>query len=125
MANTLPPNATPAEIEEELVFAKVLADSLDREAEDYAEQLLEAQARVAELEGMLGLSPAPTLASPTGSHENGFGGHDLAGLGGFDERGMDLPGFGDAGLDFGSGKYYSVFASGWWPGWVGAAVEKH
>lgn len=119
MATSLPPNATPAEIEEELVFAKVLADSLDQGAEDYADQLAEAQARVAELESMLGLSPDTTLMSPTLSHGSGFGGQDITGLDGLDERGMQASGLDDADLEFGSGKY-SRLPLGEWFKWAGA-----
>ncbi|KAF2435396.1 hypothetical protein EJ08DRAFT_335833 [Tothia fuscella] len=106
MASALPVNATQEEIEEELVFAKVLAESLDRGADDYEEQMMESQAKIGELEALLGLSPEPAYAS--GSQQSAYSGsgsgsgsrHDNFGLDGIDESGVDMPVFGDVELGF-------------------------
>jgi hypothetical protein len=57
MASELPPNASQTDIEQELIFTKVLIDSLDHDADGYEDQVSELEGKVAELEGLLGLTP--------------------------------------------------------------------
>ena len=54
----LGPNPTQRDIEDELVFEKVLVETLDPDADNYDEQRLEHEAKIEQLEAMLGLSPS-------------------------------------------------------------------
>jgi hypothetical protein len=85
MASELPPNASQSDIEQELIFTKVLIDSLDQEADGYSEQVKELEGKVAELEALLGLTPE-TSSQPSGYDQ------DLSGLDAFDDPNFDLTG---------------------------------
>jgi hypothetical protein len=92
MASELPPNASQSEIEQELIFTKVLIDSLDHEADGYDEQVSELEDKVAELEALLGLTPESS------SQQSGFDEH-LPGLDAFDDSAFELTGGFDGAAD--------------------------
>jgi hypothetical protein len=92
MASELPPNASQSDIEQELIFTKVLIDSLDQEADGYSEQVKELESKVAVLEALLGLTPE------TSSQQSGFD-QDLSGLEAFEDPIFGLTGGFDGAQD--------------------------
>jgi hypothetical protein len=62
----LGPNPTRAELEDELVFARILVESLDPDAFDYEELVERHMAKIAQIESRLGIEEGES----SGSHES-------------------------------------------------------